>query len=127
MRKFKLINMDIPKSININEKLSLFTEHYSPRIIASLNDNHVKLAKLKGDFVWHVHNDADEMFLVIKGTLDIEFRNGTVCLNEGEMLVIPKGIEHKPVAKEECSVMLIEPAGTINTGDNSDGSIGEWI
>lgn len=103
--------------VNIDEKLDLFHEHWSPHIIAELNGQHVKLAKLLGEFVWHQHEVEDEMFLVLKGELIIEFRDKTVVLHPGELCVVPRGVEHKPVAKEEVSIMLFEPASTINTGD----------
>ena len=106
-----------PKKINIAEKLSLFSEHWSPKIVARLNGQEVKLAKLKGEFVWHKHDHEDEMFYVLKGRLKIEFRNRTIELTENEFLVVPKGVEHKPVADEEVAVMLFEPENTVNTGD----------
>ena len=105
-------------SININDKLSKFSEHWSPKIIAQLNDYHLKIVKIRGDFVWHSHSDTDEVFIVIEGNMRIDFRDGSVEINEGEMFVVPKGTEHKPFAEEECKLMLIEPAGTINTGDS---------
>ena len=103
-------------SISLNNKLSKFSEHWSPKIIAQMNDNHFKMAKIQGEFIWHDHPETDEVFIVIKGQLDILFRNGKVSLNEGEMFVVPKGVEHKPVAENECHILLIEPAGTVNTG-----------
>ncbi len=103
--------------INIQDKLSKFSEHWSPRVIAEMNDYQFKLAKVEGEFVWHDHPDTDEVFIVICGELDIEFRDGKVTLGEGEMYVIPKGVEHKPVAQTECHIMLVEPRGVINTGD----------
>lgn len=103
-------------SINLREKLSKFSEHWSPKIIAQLNDYHLKLAKVQGEFVWHDHPETDEVFIVVKGHLVIEFQDGKVALDEGEMFVVPKGVEHKPVANEECHILLIEPAGTVNTG-----------
>lgn len=103
--------------VNLQEKLSKFSDHWNPRIAGELNGQHVKLAKLKGEFVWHSHEHEDEMFLVLKGTLIIEFRDRKVELKEGEFIIVPKGTEHKPVAAEEVSVMLFEPAGTVNTGD----------
>jgi len=108
------------RSINLQDKLSKFSEHWSPKIIAQMNDYHVKLAKAQGEFVWHDHPETDEMFLVLKGQLDIHFRDGVVTLNEGEMYVVPKGVEHKPVAVNECHALLIEPVGTVNTGDVID-------
>jgi len=105
------------QSINLQDKLSKFSERWSPKIIAQMNDYHFKLAKVQGEFVWHVHPETDEMFLVIKGQLEIHLRDGIVTLNEGEMYVVPKGVEHKPVAENECHILLVEPAGTVNTGD----------
>ena len=104
-------------SINFQEKFSKFSELWSPKIIAGLNDYHLKLAKVQGEFVWHDHPETDEVFIVIKGRLDILFRDGKVSLSDGELFVVPKGVEHKPVAESECHILLIEPAGTINTGD----------
>jgi len=103
--------------INIREKLNLFNEHWSPKILGELNESYVKVAKLKGEFLWHIHENEDEMFYVIKGLLIIRFRDKDVILNEGEFLIIPKGIEHMPVAEEEVHVMLIEAKTTLNTGD----------
>ncbi|RXJ71867.1 cupin [Veronia nyctiphanis] len=103
--------------INFKEKLSKFTEHWSPKVVAEMNDYQFKLVKVEGEFVWHDHPDTDEVFIVIEGVLDIEFRDGKVTLESGEMFVIPKGIEHKPVAASECKVMIVEPRGVVNTGD----------
>lgn len=103
--------------INFEEKLGKFSEHWSPRIIAQLNDYHLKLAKVQGEFIWHDHPETDEVFIVVKGHLDILFRDGKVSLHEGEMFVVPKGVEHKPVGENECQILLIEPAGTVNTGN----------
>ncbi|AFA50068.1 cupin domain-containing protein [Acetobacterium woodii] len=103
--------------INIEEKLSLFNDYWNPKIIGEINESYVKLAKLKGDFVWHTHENEDEMFYVLKGTLTMKFREKSVQLNEGECLVIPSGIEHMPVAEEEVHVMLIESKTTLNTGN----------
>ena len=108
------------KTINLKEKFELFTEHWTPKIIGELNNQEVKLAKLKGDFVWHDHKDEDELFLVIKGQLTIEFRDNTVVLNEGEMIIVPRGVEHKPSAKEEVHVLLFEPKNIKHTGDVQD-------
>ena len=105
------------KKINIEQKLSLFSDHWNPRIIGELNQQHVKIAKIKGEFIWHKHDDEDEMFLVLKGTLKIEFRDRTETIQENEIIIVPKGVEHKPIADEEVSIMLFEPATTINTGD----------
>ncbi|MGI9433303.1 MAG: cupin domain-containing protein [Geminicoccaceae bacterium] len=104
------------EAIDIRQKLSLFDEHWSPKVIAEMNDYQFKIAKLKGDFVWHEHPETDEVFLVIDGELRIDFRDGEVTLSAGEMFVVPKGIEHKPYAEKEVKVMLIEPRGVINTG-----------
>ena len=106
--------------ININEKLSLFNDYWNPRIIGELNGQHVKLAKLKGEFIWHKHDHEDELFYVLEGTLIIEFRDKTVEINKNECIVVPRGVEHRPVAKHEVSVMLFEPATTVNTGDVKD-------
>jgi mannose-6-phosphate isomerase-like protein (cupin superfamily) len=106
--------------ISFEEKLGKFSEHWSPRIIAQLNDYHFKLAKVQGGFIWHDHPETDEVFIVVKGQLEILFRDGRVLLNEGEMFVVPKGVEHKPVAESECHILLIEPAGTVNTGNIVD-------
>lgn len=103
--------------INLQGKLSRFSEHWSPKIIAQMNDYHFKIAKVQGEFVWHDHPETDEVFIVLKGQLQIQFRDGSVLLNEGEMFVVKKGVEHKPVAEEECHILLVEPAGTVNTGD----------
>jgi mannose-6-phosphate isomerase-like protein (cupin superfamily) len=103
--------------INLAEKLTRFDDRWNPRIIADLNDNHVKLVKVQGEFVWHQHAEEDELFLVLRGSLTIELRDGSVTLGPGEMVVIPKGVEHRPVAAEEVHLLLIEPKGTRHTGD----------
>jgi mannose-6-phosphate isomerase-like protein (cupin superfamily) len=108
--------MDIA-AINFQEKLARFSDHWSPKIIAKMNDYHFKLSKFQGDFVWHAHDDTDEVFIVLEGEMTIAFRDGKVDLKAGEMIVVPKKIEHKPFAENECKIMLVEPAGTINTGD----------
>ncbi|MBA3947277.1 MAG: cupin domain-containing protein [Herpetosiphonaceae bacterium] len=105
------------EKVNVAHKFSLFNEHWSPKIVAELNGQQVKLAKLHGPFVWHHHDDGDELFLVIQGRLRMEFRDRQVWLEEGELLVVPRGIEHRPVADEEVQVLLFEPAGTLNTGN----------
>ncbi|MGB4839437.1 MAG: cupin domain-containing protein [Saprospiraceae bacterium] len=106
------------KPINILEKLSLFTDNWSPKIVGELNGQQVKLAKLKGEFVWHKHDKEDELFFVINGILKIEFRDKTVEIHQGEFIIVPRGIEHKPVAiSEEVCIMLFEPNTTLNTGD----------
>ena len=104
-------------ALNLDRKFATFSKQWSPHIIAQLNDLHVKLAKVQGAFVWHRHEDTDELFLVHKGTLTICYRDREVVLRAGEMHVVPKGVEHQPVADEECQILLIEPAGTLNTGD----------
>ena len=103
--------------INLAEKFGCFTDQWSPKIVADLNDSHVKLAKVQGEFVWHRHAEEDELFIVVEGELTIELRDGQVTLGPGEMVVIPKGVEHRPVAKEEVHLMLIEPKATRHTGD----------
>ncbi len=105
------------QKVNLNDKLALFSDHWNPRIVGELNGQHVKLAKLKGEFVWHKHDDEDELFYVLKGQFKMEFRDKTVELKEGEFLIVPKGVEHRPVAEEEVSIMLFEPASTVNTGE----------
>ncbi len=104
-------------SINFQEKLAKFSDHWSPKIIAQMNDYHFKLVKFQGDFVWHSHDDTDEVFITLDGEMSIEFRDGMVELKAGEMFVVPKGVEHKPFAESECRIMLVEPACTVNTGD----------
>jgi mannose-6-phosphate isomerase-like protein (cupin superfamily) len=104
------------QKINLPEKLSKFTAHWSPKIVAELNGQHVKLVKFRGEFVWHSHEHEDELFLVMRGSFKMEFRDRTVELREGEMIVVPRGVEHRPVADEEVAVMLFEPATTVNTG-----------
>lgn len=106
--------MDI---VSLAQKFSLFSEHWSPKIVGELNGQQVKLAKLKGEFVWHHHDNEDELFLVIKGQLLMKFRDREVYVNEGEFIIVPKGVEHLPVAKEETHIMLLEPASTLNTGN----------
>src|SRR6476620_5828929 len=105
--------------INLTEKRATFTEHYSPRPVAEYNGNDVMVAKLLGPFHWHKHDDTDDFFLVVKGTLDIELRDRTVTLGPGEMFVVPRGVEHRPVAREEVHILLIEPTGTPNTGNKA--------
>jgi len=103
--------------INFTKKLALITDHWSPKIIAQMNETHFKLVKFEGDFVWHSHEHTDEVFIVLEGAMEIEFRDDRVSLHTGEMLVVPMGIEHKPFAAEECHVLVIEQADTVNTGD----------
>lgn len=104
--------------INIQEKFALFTEHWSPRIIARVGDMHVKLGRIQGAFEWHSHENEDEMFFVIEGRMTLKFRDRDVELGPGECLVVPRGVEHMPVAGQETKIMMIEPAGTVNTGGN---------
>ena len=108
--------MDI-EIVNFSEKFSKIHELHSYKIIAQMNDYHFKLVKMKREFIWHKHPDTDEVFMIIEGSLKIELKDKTLILNKGEMVVIPKGIDHKPSSKEECKILLIEPASTINTGD----------
>ena len=106
-----------PDKINVAEKFAAFTEHWSPRVIADLNGQHVKAVKFQGEFVWHHHDDEDELFWVVSGRLRMELRDGEVLLDPGELLVVPKGVEHRPVADGETHVVLIEPKTTLNTGN----------
>ncbi len=105
------------KKVNLIEKLSGFSDYFNPRIAGELNGQHVKLVKFKGEFVWHHHDDEDELFYVIKGSFDMHLRDKIITVNEGEFLIMPRGVEHKPVANEEVAIMLFEPASTINTGN----------
>ncbi len=111
------------KSINLAEKLSLFTEHWSPKIAGSYNGNDFIVVKVKGEFVWRSHPETDDFFLVLKGKLTIRMREGDVTLGPGELYVVPKGVEHCPVAEEETHILLIEPAGTPNTGDPATAAV----
>ena len=106
--------------INLMEKLSSFSDHWSPKVIAEMNDYQFKLVKIKGDFIWHNHAYTDEVFIVIEGCMCIEFEDRTIELSEGEMYVVPKGVNHKPYAQEECKIMLVEPRNVVNTGDKED-------
>ena len=118
------------KKINLSEKLLEFTDHWSPKIIAEMNNYQFKLVKIEGDFIWHNHADTDETFIVLEGSMFIELEDETVELNEGEMYVVPRGVNHKPYAIEECKVMLVEPRGGLNTGNiNNDLTApnDEWI
>ena len=99
------------------EKLNLFKDQWAPKIIAQMNEMHFKLAKIEGEFVWHSHPETDEVFIVLEGSFEMQLRDGSLHLNAGEMCVVPKGVEHRPVAAEECAILLVEPAGTVNTGD----------
>ncbi|HEX7312362.1 MAG TPA: cupin domain-containing protein [Pyrinomonadaceae bacterium] len=105
------------EKVNLSEKFGLFNEHWSPKIAGEVNDAYVKLVKFRGDFVWHKHDDEDELFLVVKGEIVIKLRDGDVRLGEGEFVIIPRGVEHKPVAAEEAHVILFEPKTVLNTGD----------
>ena len=103
--------------VNIAQKLSLFSDHWKPRIVAELNGQHVKLVKFQGPFLWHCHEQEDELFLVVKGRFRMELRDRNIWLEQGEFLVVSRGVEHRPVAEEEAQVLLFEPASTLNTGD----------
>ena len=116
--------------INLREKFERFTERWAPKIVARLNDYHVKLARVKGEFTWHSHPETDEAFWVLEGSLTIDFRDGSVELGEGEMFVVPRGVEHRPRAEAEAKILLVEPAGTVNTGDaggERTAEDGVWI
>ncbi len=116
--------------INLNDKLSRFSDRWSPKIIAQMNDYHFKLVKLQGEFVWHDHKDTDEVFIVLEGQMAIHFRESSVILNKGEMFVIPKGVEHTTSAGHECAAMLVEKTGTLNTGSAGGGKtapVDSWI
>ena len=118
------------KSINFSEKLEKFSDHWSPRVIAEMNDYQFKLVKIKDEFVWHSHEDTDETFIVLDGKMFIEFKDTKVALDAGEMFVVPKGVEHKPFAPEECKILVIEPKGVVNTGENEGDLTAEndvWI
>ncbi len=106
-----------PEIIDLAAKLSAFSDQWQPKIIAHLNDYHLNLAKVEGDFIWHSHPETDELFLVLKGEMQIAFRDGVASLGEGQLCIVPRGIEHRPSAGAECHILLIEPAGTPNTGD----------
>ena len=117
-------------AINFTEKFSKFSEHWSPKIIAQMNDYHFKLVKFQGEFVWHDHKDTDEVFIVLDGEMTIHLRNDDVSVKNGEMIVIPKGEKHKTSAKNECRAMVVETAGTLNTGDaggDKTASADAWI
>jgi mannose-6-phosphate isomerase-like protein (cupin superfamily) len=108
------------EKVNLKEKFGQFSDHWNPRVAGELNGQQVKLAKFKGDFVWHKHEQEDEMFLVIKGSFKMELRDKTLEIQEGEFIIIPRGVEHRPVAEQEVEVMLFEPASTLNTGDQQN-------
>jgi mannose-6-phosphate isomerase-like protein (cupin superfamily) len=105
------------EKVNLAEKFSKFTDYYNPRIVGELNDSHVKVVKLKGEFVWHHHENEDELFLVVKGELRMCLRDGDVVIRAGEFFIVPRGVEHMPVAEEETDIVLIEPKSTLNTGN----------
>jgi mannose-6-phosphate isomerase-like protein (cupin superfamily) len=122
--------MTMIERVNLTDKFSLITEQWDPKVIAQLNDYHLKAAKVEGEFVWHSHPETDEVFLVIEGSLTIQLRDGDLVLESGELCVIPRGVEHKPSAASECQILMIEPAGTLNTGDTGgDRTVErtEWI
>jgi mannose-6-phosphate isomerase-like protein (cupin superfamily) len=104
-------------AINFREKLAKFSEHWAPKVVARMNDYEFKLVKIQGEFVWHTHANTDDVFIVLEGEMSIELRDGRVDLKAGEMFVVPRGVEHKPVAASECKLVLVEPVGTLNTGD----------
>jgi mannose-6-phosphate isomerase-like protein (cupin superfamily) len=117
-------------AINLSEKLGLFDEHWQPKVIAEMNDYQFKIVKIKGDFIWHDHEDTDEAFIVLDGALRIDFRDGHVNLTSGEMYVVPKGVEHKPYAEDDAKVLLIEPRGVRNTGHETSERTAEndvWV
>jgi mannose-6-phosphate isomerase-like protein (cupin superfamily) len=113
--------------INLDEKFALINEYWQPKLVAELNGQHIKIAKIKGEFVWHMHKNEDEMFLVHKGQLIIKLRNRNVTLNEGEFYIVPRGVEHKPIANEEVHLIMFEPADTLNTGNVSNDMTVEKI
>jgi mannose-6-phosphate isomerase-like protein (cupin superfamily) len=120
----------MPDAINLLIKFDKFAEQWQPKVVAELNDYQFKVAKLEGDFVWHSHADTDEAFFVVEGELRIDFRDGAVTLRPGELYVVPKGVEHKPFAEHEVKVMLIEPKGVVNTGDEGGGRTAQndvWV
>ncbi len=119
----------MPSPINLADKFAKFSDQWSPKIIAQVNDFDIRAAKLEGDFVWHKHDETDELFLVVDGTLTIEFRDGSVTLNAGELYVVPKGVEHKPIAERECQVLTVSSTETVNTGDTGGERTvqAEWI
>lgn len=104
-------------SVNLRTKLELFSEHWAPKIIARMNDTEFRLVKFQGEFVWHKHEDTDEAFLILEGAMTIHFRDDSAEVKEGELIVVPKGVEHKPTAEKECAALVIESSGTVNTGD----------
>ena len=118
------------KKINFTHKFSKFNDRWSPKVIAEMNDYQFKLVKIKDDFIWHKHDDTDEVFIVLDGSIFIEFENETIQINQGEMIVVPKGVKHKPYANKEAKIMLVEPSGVVNTGDKEDKLTApndEWV
>ena len=118
------------RPINLCSKFNSFSDCWSPKVIAEMNDYQFKLVKIKDDFVWHKHDDTDEVFIVLEGMIYIEFEDETIEINEGEMIVVPRGTKHKPYANEEAKIMLVEPVGVVNTGDNENELTApndEWI
>ena len=113
----------MPNSVNLAEKLRMFSEHFSPKIVSTFNGHDVMVAKLKGEFIWHSHPDTDDFFFVLKGNLVIELRDGKVRLGPGDLYVVPKGVEHRPIAEEEVHILLIETAGEPNTGDPATAAV----
>jgi mannose-6-phosphate isomerase-like protein (cupin superfamily) len=105
------------EKVNVTDKLSMFSDYFNPRVVGELNGQHVKLVKFNSDFVWHSHENEDELFYVVKGSFIMEFRDKNVMLNEGDFLIVPRGVEHRPTAKQEVHVLLFEPASTLNTGN----------
>lgn len=125
-----MLESEIMEKINIKSKLKTFSDLWSPKVIAEMNDYQFKLVKIKDDFIWHSHEDTDEVFIVLEGSMHIEFNDEIINLSEGELLVVPKGTKHRPFAHEEATIMLVEPRGVINTGDtNSDltAKNDQWI
>lgn len=117
-------------AINLGDKFEKFSDHWSPRVIAEMNDYQFKLAKIEGEFIWHRHADTDEVFIVLEGTMKIELPDGEVTLSAGEIFVVPKGVEHRPSAERECRIMLVEPRGVVNTGETGGELTAEnnvWI
>jgi len=126
---FRIIEMN-RKPINFQQKFSLFTEQWQPKVVAEMNDYQFKVVRIEGDFIWHDHQDTDETFIVLEGKLRIDFRDGSVDLSAGEMFVVPKGVEHKPFADGEVKLLLIEPRGVTNTGDETSDRTAQndvWI
>lgn len=111
------------EAVNLAAKLALFSEQWSPKVVASFNGHDIMVVKVKGEFVWHAHQDTDDFFLVLKGCLTIDMRDGPVTLGPGELFVVPRGVEHRPRAEEETQLLLIEPAGTPNTGDPATAAV----